>query len=340
MRHIVILLSICCVAYATPPQVTDVIAQQRVGTFLVDVSYDLWTEDEHPANVSVVFSPDGGTNWTLHPQTLSGQIGTQVTPGAARTFTWDAGTDSPGLNLEQVRVKLTACSLVPTTGLVAWYPFSGSATDGSGHGFNGTVVGPVLTTDRFGRPSSAYLFDNINDYIQIPYNSAFTLLNGFTLAAWVYPITDNEDHRSGPIIWKLAASGGNADNYYLSYGDCLGDCGGGSWGCSKFIVGAERASNGVDYWARSNCKSAGIWYFIVGRYDLDKLCIFVNGVKEQEVTIGNIIPYSGTCPLRIGNLQHAGGHGNAGVFNGKIDEVRVYNCALSDSDILSLYGLQ
>ena len=57
------------------------------------------------------------------------------------------------------------------SGLVAYYPFNGNADDsiGSNHGY---VAGPLQTTDRFGIPGRAYLFDGLDDYIRIPTSPA------------------------------------------------------------------------------------------------------------------------------------------------------------------------
>src|SRR5262245_58673818 len=54
---------------------------------------------------------------------------------------------------------------LPVNGLVAWYPFTGNANDSSGNGYHGTVLGPTLTTDRFGNANSAYNFDGNTNYI-------------------------------------------------------------------------------------------------------------------------------------------------------------------------------
>ena len=56
-------------------------------------------------------------------------------------------------------------SYIPTSGLAAYYPFTGNANDLSGNGHNGTVTGATLTTDRFGNPNSAYSFNGTSSYI-------------------------------------------------------------------------------------------------------------------------------------------------------------------------------
>lgn len=74
-----------------------------------------------------------------------------------------------------------------TQGLVAYYPFDGNARDQSGNGHNGIVNKASLTTDRFGNPNSAYSFNGIDSYIQIPNGSPFDLPNNMSIALWVKP---------------------------------------------------------------------------------------------------------------------------------------------------------
>ena len=57
---------------------------------------------------------------------------------------------------------------IPTTGLVAYYPFNGNANDESGNGNDGIVQGATLTADKFSNQESAYQFDGENDYIELP----------------------------------------------------------------------------------------------------------------------------------------------------------------------------
>ena len=53
------------------------------------------------------------------------------------------------------------------SGLVAWYPFDGNASDMSGNGNHGTVNGATLGTDRHGQANRAYSFDGVDDYIEV-----------------------------------------------------------------------------------------------------------------------------------------------------------------------------
>ena len=56
----------------------------------------------------------------------------------------------------------------PTDGLVAYYPFDGTAQDISGSANNGTVYGAIPSSNRFDEPAKALAFDGINDYVTFP----------------------------------------------------------------------------------------------------------------------------------------------------------------------------
>src|SRR4051812_21517064 len=71
------------------------------------------------------------------------------------------------LFLGSVATAQTVPAYISTNGLLGWYPFSGNANNAFGTGKNGTIMGPVLTTDRFGTANSAYHFDGNLDHIVI-----------------------------------------------------------------------------------------------------------------------------------------------------------------------------
>jgi len=90
-------------------RITNVNAVQRLSTRLIDVGYDLWTNNDLNATISAICSLDNGISWTIIPQTVSGAIGQNIAPGVGRTFTWDAGEDLPNVNISAMKIRLTAC---------------------------------------------------------------------------------------------------------------------------------------------------------------------------------------------------------------------------------------
>jgi hypothetical protein len=78
-------------------------------------------------------------------------------------------------------------SYIPTNGLVGWWPFTGNANDLSVNANNGTITsGVTLTTDRFGNSNSAYSFDGSGDYIDCGNSASVNFRNSFTISAWLY----------------------------------------------------------------------------------------------------------------------------------------------------------
>lgn len=216
-------------------------------------------------------------------------------------------------------------------GLVAYYPFNGNANDESGNLNHGTVYGATLTTDRFGNPSSAYWFGGLDafDYVEVPnVDGTFDLVHSWTLIAWTKPAYISET-TPGPIIWKIGHVGANDDTFSLFW----------ITGSAYFGAKVEEASSDSDFVVRSSSHPSEQWYCVVGIYDGTNLKIYVNGVLEDSLYIGSVIAYTGPAPLRIGDHRNSN-HGVAGAFKGIIDDVRIYDRALSDAEIAELTNPQ
>ena len=75
---------------------------------------------------------------------------------------------------------------------------------------------------------------------------------------------------------------------------------------------------------------------MAGSYDGTDIKIYVDGELEGSVTLGKVVAYTGSAPLVIGNILNSN-HGERGVFNGLIDEVRIFNRALSAAEIKAIF---
>ena len=87
-----------------------------------------------------------------------------------------------------VLLTFNSFAQISVDSLVAYFPFNGNADDFRDYNNNGEVNGAILTSDRFGRENSAYLFNGINDFIGV--KSAPQLNNiseSITISAWVKP---------------------------------------------------------------------------------------------------------------------------------------------------------
>ena len=213
-------------------------------------------------------------------------------------------------------------SYVPTNGLVAYYPFNGNANDASGNGNHGTVNGATLTPNRNDIQNSSYGFDGLDNYISI--NSNNNQLDFFgncciTISAWIkldnndnqYSILTNSDYNNIHQQYALKVDS-NSKLYFLA-GDKLFE------------------SNGINY-SSSNVNN-GQWTHTLVSYDGNKLKLYLNGNLDYENQIIDNFPESPSSVAFIGNSWGA----NNDFFPGQIDDVGIWNRALTEQEIQNLY---
>ena len=95
------------------PVVKNVYAQQRAGTFFVDITYDVEDADGDLLEITVEASDDDGETYTIIPQSLTGDVGENITPGEGKLIVWDVGKDLPGTRGDQFKVRVIAEDGVP-----------------------------------------------------------------------------------------------------------------------------------------------------------------------------------------------------------------------------------
>jgi len=102
---------------------------------------------------------------------------------------------------------------------VAYYPFNGSADDVV-NGYNGTVNGATPALDRDGNPNSAYLFDGVDDYIEVINSNGFNFgTDEFAVSFWMKPLNPAQDFQ---MIFQKGNSGGTLPQYWLRINDLIG----------------------------------------------------------------------------------------------------------------------
>lgn len=216
----------------------------------------------------------------------------------------------------QFYVDVLGMTLNLNEGLVAYYPFSGNADDESGNRHHGTVYGAVLTEDIFGEPNSAYSFNGTSDYISIPVDINPELMPQLTMTAWAR--ADNDPPSSWPVMQVISHDNGGYDR---SFGI---DFRGGGAGWSAFS-----GSGGV---LGYHPVEIGKWVFLAVVYDQDAetVTLHVNGSKYKEKgRLGSGYNY---CSIGDNSIPHMYEY-----FAGVIDELRIYNRALSEDEIEALY---
>jgi len=201
-----------------------------------------------------------------------------------------------------------------TKSIIAYYPFNGNANDESGFGNNGVVHGAFLTSDRFGRANSAYHFDGYNDYLEIP-NAVINDLPEGSFSAW---IKLDELNRQNAIIDKT-------ETYATNY--------------LQIIVHSNnrlRVNIDVHYGESLRLYSNTVfnkntWYHVVVTWDGNYWEIYINGHLDSQAERNRTVPNKYRKVL-IGKVDN-----NTAFMKGTIDDIRIYNYVLSDSEINNLY---
>ena len=212
--------------------------------------------------------------------------------------------------------KTTEAALIdPHPGLVAWWTFdegSGAmAKDSSQFGNDATISGASWIDGKFGKALS---FDGVDDYVSIADSSSLDLTSEGTVTFWFMP------KELGRLQHLIAKSG--AYDVYLNSNN-------------RIYVRKTSLPNENAYSNSLTVDNLNEWLFIAGVFDhatSNKVKIFVNGIPIGEADLNNDLQSSANN-LAIG----AWSSGTADFTNGVLDEVRIYNRVLSESEILESF---
>lgn len=232
-------------------------------------------------------------------------------------------------------------SYVPSNGLVGYWPFNGNANDASGNGFNGVVNGASLSNDRFGISNNAYQFTSNPQNITITNLHQNNILN-YSVAGWFQIQQQNGGGTviagnmplSSPSGLRFALGGTN--NFQWNVEDGMNTNG---------IV--NNNLNAVNYNDNSWHSFAVTFSSNPGLINASSFKVYIDGILMSSVTFQDHWPSgsgfsmgfnvfapvdNGTLPVVIGNHN-----GFAEFFNGKLDDIGIWNRALTQSEITTLY---
>ncbi|KJU84017.1 FG-GAP repeat-containing protein [Candidatus Magnetobacterium bavaricum] len=281
-----------------------------------------------------VTASTGNLSWSGNTGTASYNPGTSVTltatPDSGSTFTSWSGdcsgsTSTCTVTMSAARSVTATFSAASSTGPIAYYPFNGNANDASGRGNNGVVHGATLTTDRAGNANSAYSFNGADSYIGVPDNDALTLgASPFTIATWVY--FNQVDVRT-PIMAHDEGYG-NANKWILWY-DEQGSGNVASGPALRLHVnGTGLTPTDVGYATWTPNKNR--WYHVAVTRSGNTYSFYVDGTMIGTSQNSTVIP-NPAAELTLGRAE-------AFYLNGCLDDVRLYNRALSAAEIKALNG--
>jgi len=217
---------------------------------------------------------------------------------------------------------------VPTTGLVAYYPFNGNANDLTANANNATVNNATLTTDRFGNANSAYSFNGTSAYL-LASNTKGLDNNEYTISYWInvntLPTSGNSQY-----IFDL----GSEYSPNLVYGQVSG-LNNNYFSTTGWSTGAGNTSNGVANGYLSLLPTPATWYNVTITRNKTSVNTYINNTPVSTATTNNVNAfYSSPNNLYIGGRTSLDA---TKFFNGKLDDFRIYNRVLTTSEIDALY---
>jgi hypothetical protein len=226
-------------------------------------------------------------------------------------------------------VTNVATAQIPSNGLVGYWPFNGNANDESGNGNNGTVNGATLTTDRFGNANSAYSFDGTTHEIVVPNSPSlnFETANAFTISYWVSVSSIGVDWENESFVMIKQTSGGsqqdgfNASISYLYSSSC------------RIQNGPSTPS--FTFGSPFNTFPLQTWVFVCHVYDGSHGKTYHNNILVGDAT-GSALAGNNSADLRFGKPEVVSTTGRG--LNGKIDDISIYNRALTPTEITQLHS--
>ncbi len=225
--------------------------------------------------------------------------------------------------------------------MVAYYPFNGNANDESGNGNHASVHGATLTVDRFDRENNAYLFDGTDDYIDVSTVDNFRFENeSVTFSLWTKILDNANVYRHLMVIANIDME---TPVFYPLIGLSKWRSGwdGGKYAFNLINETAEKVQptsikNGEEL-------PKNEWTHLCGviDYEAGKIKLYMNGELQNSLNACSFsLKNADHLVFRIGTkyLYKIPEVYGEGFHNGPIDDIRVYNRTLSESEIQQLYN--
>lgn len=252
--------------------------------------------------------------------TESGSVNTAVAGRYTLTYSAAGASGLTSIATRTVLVESSLECISPPSGLAGWWKGEWSFLDAAGTN-NGTGLGGVSFAE--GVVGEAFYFDGTNAGVLVP-NSASLKPSQFTLEAWVQvdQLYSSYYQSNLQAIIYTQNSSTNA-GYALGVNE---------FGNFEFIM--ARASSGAVGVQSSTLISPGQYYHVAATYDGSTASLYVNGELEGQIYVG-FAPDYGAGPIFFGTAAT-----NAGVydFNGELDEIAIYQRALSQSEVATIYN--
>ena len=214
-------------------------------------------------------------------------------------------------------------SYLPADGLVAWYPFNGNVNDESGNGNNGVVSGATLSNDRFSTSNMAYSFDGINDVITANNSNTFDFNNGQSISFW-FNISSYTSSGESIIFGQQINSSVQAVGFSISIS---------AGGSLNYRIGNGSSNSFAG--CVNNIVNLNTWHHVICQFAQNQISVIINNQPSCINTPTSGIIGNSNQLLVIGD--DTWGASNAFHYNGQLDDVAIYNRALTQAEITTLY---
>ena len=231
----------------------------------------------------------------------------------------DSGTDTDGDGFDDFIEAVAGSGYNDSSstpfnyGLIAWYPFDGNASDMSGNGNDGTVYGASSVEDRSSHESQALDFNGSNNHVELPSNVSSSLTKDLTISMWVH----SSEFGPGSQFLFLRPTSGNSESVKLGISP---------EGIIEFRINDDPLNADVGV-------TEGLWQHIVITFDGGMQKIYLDGPKvasrSKIASLDSTTEPSYIAVDKDSNLNQ--------FFNGSIDDIRIYDRALSAEEIELLY---
>ncbi|MDY6966369.1 MAG: LamG-like jellyroll fold domain-containing protein [Halobacteriota archaeon] len=276
------------------------------------------------------------TTWVNHTATTKDTSGPDPTPEIS--FIPPTGPNGSTISVDHTLVNTSSTNATDGTAflnwdgsLVGWYRFDNSSdlTDHSGWGNDGTNDGSTYTSSgKFGGGRS---FDGNNDCINISDSNSLDMAEEITIDAWINRSSSENDHA---IVEKWRYDNGvpiNERAYILYVNDENGEI--------VFLLSGDGTfpEEGTGVIVSQNTVSNNVWTHVVATSDGTTMKIYIDGVLDPNTATAPDGIHPSVADLHIG-AWHYGVSEIDSYFNGTIDEVKLFNRALSHDEVNASYN--
>ena len=253
------------------------------------------------------------------PVTLNGS-GSSDPDGTPVTFSW-VQKAGPIVTLSNANVA-NPTFMTPNVSTNTLLTFDLTVRSGADNNTDSVNI-TVINSKGGYRFAPSRSFDGASNYIDIPDNSTLRLTTAFTLAAW---FKTSADYTTNAIIASKGSIPVQTSGQNVNYGVWMDSS-------EKIRGGFENSAGQANFAASNNAFSDNLWHYAMVTYDHANVKLYVDGSQAGPSVAASTTPDTGLQPLRIG----ADSQTSTNYFNGEIDEVRVWDRALSASEATAQY---